>query len=123
MTYSPSENREGLMKQVAIDKLPEEGRKLGLGFQDPQLQDPAVYYENLTSTFLGALLQPKKWKPTSQKFPLKPENIYRLCDEVEYLFENHPVLARVEAPVKIFGSIHGQYYDLMRFFQKFSGPD
>lgn len=32
-------------------------------------------------------------------------------------------LLRREAPVKVFGDIHGQYGDLMRLFKEFGSPD
>ena len=32
------------------------------------------------------------------------------------------MVLKVEAPVKVFGDIHGQYQDLMRFFDLFSAP-
>ena len=32
------------------------------------------------------------------------------------------MVLKVEAPVKVFGDIHGQYQDLMRFFDLYSAP-
>lgn len=32
------------------------------------------------------------------------------------------MVLRVEAPVKVFGDIHGQYQDLMRFFDLWGEP-
>lgn len=33
------------------------------------------------------------------------------------------MVLRVDAPVKVFGDIHGQYQDLMRFFDLWGSPD
>jgi len=33
------------------------------------------------------------------------------------------MVLRVDAPVKVFGDIHGQYQDLMRFFDLWGTPD
>lgn len=33
------------------------------------------------------------------------------------------MVLKIKAGVKIYGSIHGQYNDLMRFFQQFGVPD
>lgn len=35
---------------------------------------------------------------------------------VEEIIKNQSMVLRLRAPVKIFGDIHGQYIDLMRFF-------
>ena len=32
------------------------------------------------------------------------------------------MVLRVDAPIKVFGDIHGQYQDLMRFFDLWSSP-
>lgn len=38
------------------------------------------------------------------------------------IFKNQPVLIKTKSPAKIFGDIHGQYSDLMRFFYMFGSP-
>lgn len=63
------------------------------------------------------LLKPKDWKPLEDgSFNFSPEIIHRLCDETEEVLKKQPIVVRVNAPIKIFGDIHGQYRDLMRFF-------
>lgn len=48
---------------------------------------------------------------------LKLNDILYLCYETKKIFENQPILLDLEAPLKIVGDIHGQYYDLLRIFQ------
>jgi hypothetical protein len=37
--------------------------------------------------------------------------------------KHQPILLRVDAPIKVFGDIHGQFQDLMRFFDLWGFPN
>ncbi|KCV69701.1 serine/threonine-protein phosphatase PP1 [Fonticula alba] len=48
---------------------------------------------------------------------LSESDIRLLCAQARDIFMSQPVLLELEAPIKICGDIHGQYYDLLRLFE------
>jgi len=48
---------------------------------------------------------------------LTEAEIRNLCLKSREIFISQPILLELEAPIKIVGDIHGQYYDLLRLFQ------
>jgi len=75
---------------------------------------------------INLLLRPKDWleKSTSEcdVFPLNQNILLELVANAIKVVENQPMVLRLEAPIKIFGDIHGQYQDLMRFFDLYNAP-
>ena len=53
---------------------------------------------------------------------LKKELVFKLCDEVQRLFEKESMVLKLKAPIKIFGDLKGQFFDMMRFFDHFKAP-
>jgi len=62
------------------------------------------------------LLVPRNQQPGS-KVDLKAHEVQYLIDKARDIFVSQPVLLDLEAPVKIVGDIHGQYFDLLRLFE------
>lgn len=48
---------------------------------------------------------------------LTESEIRGLCHASREIFMEQPILLELEAPIKICGDIHGQYYDLLRLFE------
>jgi serine/threonine-protein phosphatase PP1 catalytic subunit len=48
---------------------------------------------------------------------LTEDEVNFLCYEAEKVFTVQPMLLDLQAPIKICGDIHGQYYDLLRLFE------
>ena len=48
---------------------------------------------------------------------LTENEIKYLCINSRDVFMSQPILLELEAPIKICGDIHGQYYDLLRLFE------
>ena len=49
--------------------------------------------------------------------PLTEGEIKWLCNTSKEIFMNQPVLLELEAPIKICGDVHGQFYDLLRILE------
>lgn len=75
--------------------------------------------------FLKALLKPKdgqELKPGGE-FPCKREHIIQLANECSAILAMQPIVIKdIRPPLKIFGDLHGQYIDLMRFFDIWKFP-
>lgn len=80
------------------------------GVNDLKSKDGKV--DSLHQLFLNHLLRPKEWSANidgSTYFAFRREHILALCDEAKKIIEQQPMVLRVDAPVKVFGDIHGQY--------------
>ena len=65
---------------------------------------------------LNRLPSVKGNKP-GKRVELKEEEILFLIDKSTTLIKNEKMLVELEAPIKVCGDIHGQYYDLLRIFE------
>lgn len=78
----------------------------------------------LADKFIATLLRPSTYSnlPADAEFAFTSEDIIDLTSQCEKVIANQPIIIRVNSPTKIFGDIHGQYSDLMRFFYMLGGP-
>ena len=53
---------------------------------------------------------------------LEEEAVLRIIQLAAQVFQNEPTLLNIDAPVTIFGDIHGQFYDLIRLFDRAGYP-
>mmetsp|Transcript_10767 Transcript_10767/g.24590 ORF Transcript_10767/g.24590 Transcript_10767/m.24590 type:complete len:751 (-) Transcript_10767:69-2321(-) len=78
-------------------------------------------------------LQDKQWQGPMSRDPLpqllgdsNPEVITQglesLAQEVQVILASQPMLVEAEAPVKVFGDIHGQFRDMLVLFARFGFP-
>lgn len=65
---------------------------------------------------IDQLLEVRGAKPGKQ-VDLHEEDIKMLCQKSREIFLSQPILLELEAPIKICGDVHGQYYDLLRLFE------
>ena len=62
------------------------------------------------------LLEVRGKKPGKQ-VNLTEDEIKYLCTTSREIFISQPNLLELEAPLKVCGDVHGQYYDLLRLFE------
>ncbi|CAF1076030.1 unnamed protein product, partial [Brachionus calyciflorus] len=65
---------------------------------------------------IARLLEVRNAKP-GKNVQLSENEIRGLCLKSREIFLSQPILLELEAPLKICGDIHGQYYDLLRLFE------
>jgi len=65
---------------------------------------------------IDALLKVRGSRP-GKHVELEYRHIIWLCNKSREIFLRQPILLELEAPIKICGDIHGQYYDLLRLFE------
>ncbi|CAD8156820.1 unnamed protein product [Paramecium pentaurelia] len=101
----------------------EESRDSKVQNKKPRLPQSAQD-NNIAHLFINTLLQPKTFINLQEnaKFLFQAQHIIMLCDQAEAVIKEQPMVLRCKAPIKIFGDIHGQYSDLMRFFDLWGSP-
>uniref|UniRef100_A0A0K8R3C5 Serine/threonine-protein phosphatase n=1 Tax=Ixodes ricinus TaxID=34613 RepID=A0A0K8R3C5_IXORI len=67
-------------------------------------------------TVLARLLEVRGSRP-GKNVQLSENEIRGLCLKSREVFLSQPILLELEAPLKICGDTHGQYYDLLRLFE------
>ena len=84
--------------------------------------------ELLCDKFIKYLLRPEYWttinssKLSEEPFHFPLEEVYELVNQCKSILEKEPSVLKINTPVKIFGDIHGQFIDLMNFFNKWGMP-
>jgi len=87
--------------------------------------------EDLYEIFIKALLKPSEWKLNYlssldkngiPKFRFRREYIIALTKACNEIVLSQKMILRIKTPVKVFGDIHGQFEDLMRFFELWGEP-
>ncbi|OMJ86095.1 hypothetical protein SteCoe_12451 [Stentor coeruleus] len=65
---------------------------------------------------LEKLLEVKHARPGRQ-VNLTEQEVRSLCIKSRDIFMSQPILLELEAPLKVCGDVHGQFYDLLRLFE------
>eukprot|EP00825_Cyclidium_porcatum_P025700 TRINITY_DN2786_c0_g1_i1.p1 TRINITY_DN2786_c0_g1~~TRINITY_DN2786_c0_g1_i1.p1 ORF type:complete len:703 (+),score=70.10 TRINITY_DN2786_c0_g1_i1:335-2443(+) len=121
--YNIDEDPTSNIQKVPLQKLAEESKRLGVGFQDPNQNLPqTTNSDTLCDLFIQNLLRPKEWRVNELRLPFKKELILHLCDEVIKILQEQATVQRLRVPIKIFGSIFGRFNELLRFFDNFGIP-
>lgn len=118
-----SDDFGSLVKKYSLQKLKEENKKM-LKNSDQILYKKHIYDEELVKTFLTLLPTRDNFKPRSVKdfFPFSKDLVLKLVKDAKLIIENTPSLLKLKYPIKIFGSINGQYNDLIKYFNLWGQP-
>lgn len=121
----PESDFGNFVRKVSIEHLQEEAKKLGGGRSKiPIAELQKNPKDPLYSIFINHLLKPSEYSsgiPTSV-FGFKKEYIIELAKECQAVLEAQPIVVKIRTPVKIFGNLHGNFQDLMRFFELWKAP-
>ena len=113
-----------IIRQISIDKLAEEPKKLNPNSKNSTKSDKNPN-DSLCQMFLKPLLKPKEGQElkVGAEFPCKKEHIIELANECSQILAAQPIVIKdIRPPVKVIGDLHGQYVDLMRFFDIWKSP-
>jgi serine/threonine-protein phosphatase PP1 catalytic subunit len=84
--------------------------------QEAKTNTPGSGIELDVDAIIAKLLEVRGKRP-GKHVNLTENEIRNLCLKSREVFISQPILLELEAPIKIVGDIHGQYYDLLRLFQ------
>ncbi|GAW82424.1 protein phosphatase containing kelch-like domains [Plasmodium gonderi] len=118
-----------LVRKISIDKLEEEGRKINNGVLCTPVNYISEFKNTVYDKIITTLLNPNitqyeiQYNHNAEAIFIIPwANISILCSMVIDIFKQEDMILKLRAPIKIYGDIHGQYYDLMRLFQLYKCP-
>lgn len=80
------------------------------------LRSVVILFPLAVNAIIDKLLSVRDARPGTQVH-LAESDIRGLCLKAREIFLEQPILLELEAPIKICGDIHGQYYDLLRLFE------
>eukprot|EP00826_Nyctotherus_ovalis_P013351 TRINITY_DN1359_c0_g2_i1.p1 TRINITY_DN1359_c0_g2~~TRINITY_DN1359_c0_g2_i1.p1 ORF type:complete len:624 (+),score=117.54 TRINITY_DN1359_c0_g2_i1:759-2630(+) len=123
--HNPNEEFGDLIRQISLEKLQEESRKLAGKSKIPISAAAPNSRDMLHSHFLNYLLKPSTFSKTlpPDTFAFKPEYVIELARECRGVLQKQSVVGHIKTPVKVFGNIHGDFMDLMRFFDIWKAPN
>lgn len=116
------------MRKVDIDKLSQESKRIGQDLLSTNVQQKRFYNEDTINKFIDLLLRPFDWvnnkdlEALHSSLPFTKDELDILLKETARIVHKEKTLLSIRSPVKIFGNLFGQYYDLMRFFETYGNP-
>ncbi|EZG78507.1 serine/threonine-protein phosphatase [Gregarina niphandrodes] len=121
-----------MVRKVSIDRLNEESKKIR-GHQTPLHPAHALGHaelpDELAEMFIRRLLQPNISQEMVEArfssmaaFSIPREHVLKLIIKSIDLIKRESMVLHLRAPIKVFGDIHGQYYDMMRLFGSYRCP-
>lgn len=121
-----------MVRKISIDRLGEEAKKIR-GHQTPLHIDQGLLgpsqTDELADICISMLLKPDismsridRDYNSNAPFCILWEQVSLLCRRCTEIMRREQMVLNLRAPIKIYGDIHGQYYDLMRLFGSYRCP-
>jgi hypothetical protein len=109
---------------VKLSDLKSEGKRFRRSKHAAKIMKQPEAVETIAAKALRLLLRPSlDWRCASLfSFVLSAAEITELSSKAQTLFEREGSCLKLQAPIKVFGDIHGQYDDLMRLFVTYGSP-
>ena len=128
MSYAPGTPPifMNLVRNLRLNELQDESKKLVSTNNVLFAPKPIVIVseDDIENIFIKRLMKPKEWTETQheRRFNFPKEDILKLIKKCEEVVKLQPSVLKVTVPIKVFGDFHGQFQDLMRFFDLWHGP-
>ncbi len=113
-----------MVRRISIDRLQDESRKMVGRPKVPVVGAAASPKDTLCSAFITRLMRVKENSTvlTDPVFAFKREYVVELAKEFQRVLQTQKNVVAVRTPVKIFGSLFGNFVDLMRLFDSWKAP-
>ena len=116
-------HQDELMKKVSIDRLQEEGKRIGIKALPPGISSQPQLQEGAEVAVLQELLKSENVQAAAQyQWDLSRDAVLSVIETCQNLLKNESSVLRVRPPAKVFGSLCGQYLDLLRHFEMWGEP-
>jgi hypothetical protein len=121
LSFNAIKKEKGLndyVQSMPVAKLKEAARKLGATPILPTAEPQKSINEQLCMKFINALLNFDE----SIDLKLYKDYVIELAKEFKMVLELQPIVVNVKAPLKVFGSIYGNFNDLIKMFELWKPP-
>lgn len=116
-------HQDEFMKKVSMDRLQEEGKRIGIKALPPGISNQSLPQEGAEMAVLQELLKSENPQAASQyQWDLSRDAVISVIDACVGVLRNEGNVLRVRPPAKVFGSLCGQYLDLLRHFEMWGEP-
>lgn len=110
-------------RQQSIDRLQHEARRVNIDSNKGAPLRRMSSADGAARLALSELLRPDTWAPEPDgSFNLGVDAIEELCNRAQDTFAAEDTLLVLDAPIKVFGDIHGQFEELIQLFKHFGVP-
>ena len=98
----------GPLRQMSVERFGDAESRLER--RDPIFARSTSIHTAIATQIISVLLRPREWTPPAQNepFPFSAHDLVELCEHAEAVLREEPTLLALQAPIKIFGDIHGQ---------------